>query len=303
MFGTRGGGVHYNRAGEEEGEAAAANDSSSSSSSSPYAEFVYVLTTFVLPVFEGSATSPGTTAKESADATAISAPNTPSTPVITAGRSHASQSVEGSEANHSQSDGGSGGGGGDNGSGGGTADLFITGSINSEPLLDSDGTLLPMDAAETEAARTRSTARVIDLEVAGASEMKEDAETARALLPEPEVPAPDPKVFAIPPEKVRQLLRRPATRVQRAPLQRLELLPVVVVTEPPPQTPSSPSSQAGRSSKPKGSSKARDEQGEASSSAAEEIVSDEFRVEGGDQGRASSGALEGNPYRWVVSIS
>ena len=254
---------------------------------SPYAEFMHILTTHVLPVFEDSSVvSPGMV-EGSVDA--ASTPNSLGTPIVE-GRSHASQSVVGSDANLSHS-----GGGGDS-----AADLFITGSINSESLFGSDRSLLPTDIAETEAMRTRSTARVIELEVADASQVKEDAELARALLPEPQVPAPDPKLFAIPPEKVRQLLRRPVTRVQRTPLQRLEILPVVV--DSPPPTPSSPSSQTERTSKTKRNSKTKAEQAEASSSTAKEIKGDEGNVEGGGQVRASSGALEGNPYRWVVSI-
>ena len=291
--------------GEEEGgqvtTATTANDS-------PYSEFLFILTTYVIPVFENPVNSPGGeistvgTGEGGMDTTA-SVTNSSSTTVENRSRasraSRASRRVAGNDdANLAHS----------GGAGGAAANLSRSGSIASEPLSASDGIFLSTAVLEAEAVArdTRTTARVIDLEVTDTSEIAGDTELARALLPEPEVPAPDPKMSAIPPEKVMQLLRRPATRVQRTPLQRLEILPVIAAP-PPPATPSSRSSQSERnsSSKVKGGDNGKTKDGHSVESVCEEIVSGgEGKAEGGDGGqapRAPSGALEGNPHRWVVS--
>lgn len=130
--------------------------------------------------------------------------------------------------------------------------------------------------------------RVIELKTAEDSEIEADVEAARMLLPEPAVPAPDPKRVAIPPEKVRQQVRRPAPRAKRQPLQTLEILPVQ------PQEASPPSSRPGS----RGAGKAKVE---AKAKAEQHVAAPAENKDGGDGARTASGALEGNPYRWVVS--
>lgn len=132
--------------------------------------------------------------------------------------------------------------------------------------------------------------RVIELRTSEDSGIETDVEAAQTLLPEPAVPAPDPKMVAIPLEKVRQQVRRPAPRVKRQPLQTLEILPVQ------PQEASPPSSRPGsRPGKARVEAKAKADQQVAAPAENSE------RGDGGDGARAASGALEGNPYRWVVS--
>lgn len=138
-----------------------------------------------------------------------------------------------------------------------------------------------------------SVLRVIELKTTEDSEIDADVKAAQVLLPEPAVPAPDPKMVAIPPEKVRQQVRRPAPRVKRQPLQTLEILPV------PPQEASPPSSRPGSRStagKARAEAKAKVEQQAA-------LVQNKQKGDSGDGVRAVSGALEGNPYRWVVSLN
>lgn len=135
------------------------------------------------------------------------------------------------------------------------------------------------------AAAFASALRVIDLEVTGDSEAETDSQSARALLPEPAVPAPDPKVVAIPPDKVRQQLRRPVPRAQRPPLQTLEILPLH--SEEAAQPSSRPGSR--NATKPRNESKSKIEHGAASA-----------KVKGDEGIGAASGALGDNPYRWVV---
>lgn len=138
-----------------------------------------------------------------------------------------------------------------------------------------------------------SVLRVIELKATENSEIEADVEAARLLLPEPAVPAPDPKMVAIPPEKVRQQVRRPAPRVKRQPLQTLEILPVQS------QEASPPSSRPGSrnaTGKARVEAKAKVEQQVVASAQNKE------KEDGGDVVRALSGALEGDPYRWVVSV-
>lgn len=137
------------------------------------------------------------------------------------------------------------------------------------------------------AAALASALRVIDLEVTGDSEAETDSQSARAVLPEPAVPAPDPKVVAIPPDKVRQQLRRPVPRAQRQPLQTLEILPLH------PEEAAQPSPRPGsrNATKPRIESKPKIEHSAASAK------------EKGEEGiGAASGALGDNPYRWVVGL-
>ena len=97
-------------------------------------------------------------------------------------------------------------------------------------------------------------------------------------------------MVAIPLEKVRQQVRRPAPRVKRQPLQTLEILPVQ------PQEASPPSSRPGsRPGKARVEAKAKAEQQVAAPAENSE------KGDGSGGARTASGALEGNPYRWVVS--
>lgn len=186
---------------------------------------------------------------------------------------------------------------GDPSGGGSSAEGSVAGnSIASDSIAglsagNGGGTLSGVAA---EAAVSHSVLRVIELEVRGDSEAENDAESARALLPEPAVPAPDPKVVAIPPEKVRQHVRRPMPRAQRHPLRALEILPVQ------PETTSPNSSRPGS----RNAAKARRESSKPKAEQQQQQTGKEKGVVGGDDmlgAGVPSGALEGNPYRWMVS--
>lgn len=139
-------------------------------------------------------------------------------------------------------------------------------------------------------------ARILKLTVTDTSLFGDDVAAAKALLPQPSVPAPDPKRLSIPQEKVRQLLRHPASRVQRVPLPQLEILPPLPLQQ--------------RSSSRPGSSKATLERTGKDAGrrtpAGKGTKGTEGLISGSRRGlrieeRAVSGALEENPYRWVVS--
>lgn len=265
---------------------------------SPYTEFIEILTTFILPAFENfTASSMGIASR-------------PGSPGSGRGRSGESEVTDGG----SSRDGGGGGGRDKQILGSGEVidgSSLAAGSLALNPVAGSSGGdvggALPTDlppGAESIAGggdgvtSTSSPLRVIKLEVTEISEAEADAETAQSLLPEPQVPAPDPKVVAIPPEKLRQQVRRPVPRMQRPPLQTLEILPVQ------PLDPSPPSSRPGSrnaTSKPSVGGAAKTEQ-QGKKEANLEPDDEKAGGEGG-VGRASSGALEGNPYRWVVSAS
>lgn len=216
--------------------------------------------------------------------------------------------------------GGGGGGGGSqapSGSDVADGDSLAGGSLASDPVPGSSGgngggalpTDLPPGGADSiggggggeEVTGASLTLRVIELEVTELSEADVDAEAARSLLPEPLVPAPDPRVVPIPPEKLRQQVRRPVPRVQRPPLQTLEILPVLPLDASPPS--SRPGSRNATSKASVGGAAAvKTEQQRRQQPTALENDNDNEKAdtEGGER-RAASGALEGNPYRWVVS--
>lgn len=155
----------------------------------PYSEFLQNLTDYVLPVFEGSIEP----------------------------RPEFSQLDVSREAFTSEADiGGGGAGVGANA----TANVATPpegGSIASE-ISGASASGLPPASPSGMTAETM--ARIIGLEMAGGSSAEGDLELARSLLPDPAVPAPDPKLLPIPAHKVRQLLRRPAPRMHRTPLTR-----------------------------------------------------------------------------------
>lgn len=259
---------------------------------SPYAEFIETLTTVILPVFESFAAS-------SIPAAPPGFPDTASSPSSPGGRGGGNSNEMTDVGSTATAAGGSNGGDAvDGGSlaGGSLAGGSLTG-----------GSLASGSAAGISGGKTQgidsvgggeefsalSVLRVIELETAEDSEVETDVEAARALLPEPLVPAPDPKMVAIPSEKVRQQVRRPAPRMKRPPLQTLEILPEL------PQEASPPSSRPGSrnaTGRAKVEAKAKVEQEVAAPAEGNE------KRDGGDVVRAASGALEGNPYRWVVSF-
>lgn len=169
------------------------------------------------------------------------------------------------------------------------------GSVASESVAENSGGKPPAadSIAGGEEVSPPSVLRVIELKAAEDSEIEAGVEAAQMLLPEPAVPAPDPKMVAIPPEKVRQQVRRPAPRVKRQPLQTLEILPVQ------PQGASPTSSRPGSRN---ATGKARAETKPKVEQQVAVPAQDKQKGDGGDDGRAASGALEGNPYRWVVSF-
>lgn len=156
--------------------------------------------------------------------------------------------------------------------------------------LDNRGTT---DATTGARAETSLDEWVILLETAEASTSDYDFEKATTVLPQPLVPAPDPKVLAIPPERVRQLVRRPVPRGQRPSLQMIEILPT--------STPHVLEEQ-----ETSVDSEHNEKEGEAASdqpARAIDIADDGRGVidERREEGRAMSGAIDGKPYRWVVS--
>lgn len=137
-----------------------------------------------------------------------------------------------------------------------------------------------------------ATTWVLYLDTTDAAKSQDDAKAASALLPEPAVPTPDPNVLTIPADKVRQLVRRPATpRCHRPrPLQKIEILP---------RSDSRPPTRGGSAGK------AKDKQRSGRSGVVNQKGKrDDKDIEPtrGEKTRAESGALKGNPYRWVVSI-
>lgn len=164
-------------------------------------------------------------------------------------------------------------------------------NATSQPLARSEGVDLVPPAVPLSQADYAVTARIVNLETMDTSEYQDDAEKACGLLPELAVPAPDPKILVIPPEKVRQVVRRPAAaRGERPPLLRIEILSSPVL---------------GPSSGKDGTSKEKDETREDKP----EVGGRTHKYTGGISGaereketRTISGALEGNPYRWVVSF-
>lgn len=265
---------------------------------SPYAEFVEILAASILPIFEKFTVSSFPTGPPSAlentprpsspgdtgsTATAGGGSSFGGGDVAVDGGSLASDSLA-SESVAGQSDGGGSDGASSAGKPTGAA---AAGSIAS----DGDEPVTPPQPTEL--------LRVFELETAESSEAEADAEAARLLLPEPATPAPDPKTLAIPAEKVRQQVRRPVPRVRRQPLQTLlEILSAL------PEDPSSPSSRPGSrtaSAKARVESKAKVELDQSRQQLGGATPAQEKDGGGhGEVGRATSGALEGNPYRWVV---
>lgn len=159
---------------------------------------------------------------------------------------------------------------------------------------------------------------VLNLEMTSSFNLHDDVETAYALLPLPAVPAPDPKLLAIPDEKVRQLVRRPVVRQgERPPLRRIEILPWPVV---PSRAPSRGDSDAPPGSAGAGSGgtggldgKMKDTENKAKIDTIKARTG-ELSATGASWGgaltagsepagatRAASGALGEDGYRWVVS--
>lgn len=174
----------------------------------PYSDFLQNLTDFVLPVFEGSVEPPPLGVHSS---TLRAAPELSKVEVTR-------------ETFNSGADIGGGGAGGRGNAAAGGAAPTEGGSVASE-ISGASTSGLPQPSVSEMAASTMGTAaasmaRVIELETAGGSSAEGDLEIARSLLPDPTVPAPDPKVLLIPADKVRQLVRRPAPRMQRMPLTR-----------------------------------------------------------------------------------
>lgn len=248
------------------------------------------LVTFVLPVFEGIITSSTT---NSAIAM-LEHPRSPNEYL----REQNSQQSRGSEANA--------GGGGLTSSIDAAAAIIATdgslaGSLASDPTgITAD---LPPGAAsgivlET-GEQTANLSRVLELETTVASPAERDVEAAEGILPEPAVPAPDPKLLAIPFDKVRQLVRRPLPRMQRTPLQKLEILPPPSSQSP---SPSRPSSSAAHAAKAKEDVGPKGRQAGGGDGVEEQEGSHMARGKDEERERAGalSGALEGNPYRWVV---
>ncbi len=273
---------------------------------SPYAEFIQILAASILPIFETFAVSSSLAGAPGA----LETTPRPSSP--------------GDAGSTATAGGGSSGGGGDVAVDGGS---LAGGSLASESVAgQSDGGGSgggPSSAAKPAAAAADSIAsggdesvapsqpselllRVFELETAESSEAEADAETARLLLPEPAAPAPDPKMLAIPADKVRQQVRRPVPRVQRQPL--ITLLEILSAL---PEDPSPPSSRPGSRN---ASAKARVERVERVESKAKDDLDQPRQQLGGDGptqdkdggddeevARAPSGAVGENPYRWVVS--
>lgn len=260
---------------------------------SPYAAFIEILTTVILPVFESFTGSSIPAAPLSFAGTA----SRPTSPVDVGGGSSNNDVVDvgctataaGGSIGADVVDGGFLTGGSP---GGGS---LMGHSLASDSVAEKIGDKLPGTADSItggEEFAALPELRVIELKTMGDSEVEADVEAARMLLPEPAVPAPDPKMVAIPPEKVRQQVRRPAPRAKRQPLQILEILPVQ------PQEASPPSSRPGSRNaavKAKVEAQAKVEQKAAAP------AQHKHQGGGGDAARAVSGALEGNPYRWVVS--
>lgn len=263
---------------------------------SPHAAFIQILTASIIPVFESFATM------GSHPSAPLGLAHTTSRPSSPGGNSDVGD--VGSAATAAAAAGGSQGPNrGDSPAGGSLAEGSVAGnSIASDSIAGLNGGTLPVPsgahsiAGGGDATVTHSMLRVIELEVAGDSEVEVDVEAAQALLPEPAVPAPDPKVVAIPPETVRQHVRRPMPRAQRLPMQALEILPDL------PETTSANSSRPGSRNATRAkreSSKAKTEQQQH-----QLAVSIKEKCAGGDdvlRAGAPSGALGGNPYRWVVS--
>lgn len=169
-------------------------------------------------------------------------------------------------------------------------------SVVSEQMIESTGGHSPSSTLEL----ARIT-RTFELKTTDVSTQYVDVKTARSLLPEPAVPAPDPKQLVIPPEKIRQLVRRPTPRMQRPPMQKLEILQPSASPEPSPSRPASSPESASKvkdGNKAKGARVAGDKHERAEEKSQNFIQKKDQR---GDEGRGVSGALEENPYRWVVS--
>lgn len=177
----------------------------------PYSDFLQNLTDFVLPVFEGSVEPPPPLGVQS------------STPQAAPELSKVEVTRENFNGGADIGGGGDGAGGRCNAAAGGAAPPE-GGCVASETSGASTSSLPPPSpsgvAASAMGTAAASMARVLELETAGGSSAEGDLEIARSLLPDPTVPAPDPKILPIPADKVRQLVRRPAPRMQRTPLTR-----------------------------------------------------------------------------------
>ena len=142
--------------------------------------------------------------------------------------------------------------------------------------------------------------RIFRLEIASDSTAGGMLALAHGTLPAPAVPAPDPKLLPIPPDKLRQLIRRPLSRAQRPPTEKLEICTPSETSESSPSRPNS-SSSARAAAPAKGD---RDSEKGLTSGGDGIKGNEKDNVEQarwmGD-GEAVSGAIEGNPYRWVVS--
>lgn len=177
----------------------------------PYSIFLQNLKDVVLLVFEGSLEPPSPLGVQ------LSTPQAP--PELSKEEGTRDTVTSGADI----SGGGGGAGGRGNAATGGAAPPE-GGSIASEisgvstsglPLASQSGTV-PSDIGTA----ATLVARVIELEMSGGSSPEGDLEIAHSLLPDPAVPAPDPKALPIPADHVRQLVRRPTPRIQRTPLTR-----------------------------------------------------------------------------------
>lgn len=183
-------------------------------------------------------------------------------------------------------------------------------SPSEPPPIHEAGTISPIagQAVITEA---------LNLEMTSSLNLHNDVETAYALLPLPAVPVPDPKILAIPDEKVRQLVRRPVVRRgERPPLRRIEILPWPVV----PSRAQSRGSHAPQGSAGAGAGGATGVDGRVRDTEKKANI-DTIKAHSGELGatgtssgviltagvehtvemRAASGALGEDGYRWVVS--
>ncbi|CAM9160782.1 unnamed protein product, partial [Discosporangium mesarthrocarpum] len=147
------------------------------------------------------------------------------------------------------------------------------------------GTMLRQEEQEGEGNLTEGPSRIFDIPMSTSFGMISDQSdfgsdlqvTVKATLdvvPDPEVPVPDPKDLPIPEERIRQVVRRPGPRGQRPPLSRVDILPVEEKAFSPAPSDAEPEVSNGK-------------------------VLQGWEREGEEE-KSPSGALEGNPYRWVI---